>query len=71
MFAIRSLTISMHLGVDKTKSVLFASKHKIKSARKQSVKYKYKNKTTFAGYISWLYFGWNFVWGTYGIKSIK
>ena len=40
MFAIGSLTISMHLGVDKTKSVLFASKHKIKSARKQSVKYK-------------------------------
>ena len=40
MFAIGSLTISIHFGVDKTKSALFASKHKIKSARKLNVKYK-------------------------------
>ena len=31
---------SMHFGEDKTKSILFASKHKIKSARKLNVKYK-------------------------------
>ena len=30
-----------------------------------------KNRTTFAGYISWLCFGRNFIWGTYGLKSIK
>ena len=36
-------------------SALFASKRKIKSARKLNVKY--KNKTTFASYISWLCFG--------------
>ena len=47
--------LSIHFGEHKTKSILFASKHKIKSARKLNVKY--KNKTTFAGYISWLYFG--------------
>ena len=47
--------LSIHFGEDKTKSILFAIKRKIKSARKLNVKY--KNKTTFAGYISWLYFG--------------
>ena len=30
--------LSMHFGEDKTKSILFASKHKIKSARKLNVK---------------------------------
>ena len=39
--------LSIHFGEDKTKSILFASKHKIESARKLNVKY--KNKTTFAG----------------------
>ena len=42
--------LSIHIGEDKTKSILFASKHKVKSVRKLNVKY--KNKTTFAGYIS-------------------
>ena len=32
--------LSIHFGEDKTKSVLFASKRKIKSARKLNVKYK-------------------------------
>ena len=32
--------LSMHFGEDKTKSILFASKRKIKSARKLNVKYK-------------------------------
>ena len=47
--------LSIHFGEDKTKSILFASKCKIKSARKLNVKY--KNITTFAGYISWFCFG--------------
>ena len=32
--------LSIHFGEDKTKSILFASKRKIKSARKLNVKYK-------------------------------
>ena len=32
--------LSMHFGEDKTKSILFASKHKIKSTRKLNVKQK-------------------------------
>ena len=32
--------LSIHFGKDKTKFILFASKHKIKSARKLNVKYK-------------------------------
>ena len=28
-------------------------------------------KTAFAGYISWLCFGWNLVWGTYDLKSVE
>ena len=32
--------LSIHFGEDKTKSILFASKYKIKSARKLNVKYK-------------------------------
>ena len=37
---------------DKTKTIIFASKRKIKSARKLNVTYKnIKNKITFAGYI--------------------
>ena len=37
--------LSIHFGEDKTKSIPFASKCKIKSARKLNVKYKkYKNK---------------------------
>ena len=32
--------LSIHFGEDKTKSIFFASKHKIKSARKLNVKYK-------------------------------
>ena len=32
---------------------------------------KNKNKTTLAGYISWLCFGWNFVWGTYSLKALN
>ena len=32
--------LSIHFGKDKTKSILFASKRKIKSARKLNVKYK-------------------------------
>ena len=33
-------TLSIHFREDKTKSILFASKHKIKSARKLNIKYK-------------------------------
>lgn len=33
--------ISIHSGEDKTKSILFASKHKIKSTRKLNVRYKH------------------------------
>ena len=47
--------ISIHFGEDKIKSILFASRLEIKNARKLNVKY--KNKTEFAGYISWLCFG--------------
>ena len=47
--------LNIHFGEDKTKSTLFASKRKIKSARKLNLKY--KNKATFTGYISWLCFG--------------
>ena len=32
--------LSIHFGEDKTKSILFASKHKIKSARKLNITYK-------------------------------
>ena len=32
--------LTIHLGEDKTKSILFASKRKIKSARKLNIKYK-------------------------------
>ena len=50
--------LSKHFEEDKTKSILFASKRKIKNARKLNVKQKkYKNKATFAGYISWSCFG--------------
>ena len=45
----------IHFGEDKAKSILFANKHKIKSAKK--LKVKYKNKSTIAGCISWLCFG--------------
>ena len=61
--------LSIHFGEDKTKSILFASKHKIKSARKLNIKY--ENQTTFTDCISWLCFGLNFVWGTYDLKSIE
>ena len=44
--------LSIHFG---DYSILFASKHKIKSAKKLNVKY--KNKATFTGYISWLCLG--------------
>ena len=48
----------MHIGEEKNKSILFASKRKIKYARKLNVKYKnIKIKKTFAGDISWLCFG--------------
>ena len=47
--------LSIHFGKDKIKSILFASRLEIKNARKLNVKY--KNKTEFAGYISWLCFG--------------
>ena len=49
--------LSINFGEDKIRTILFASKCKIKSTRKLNVKYKNKNKTTFAGYISWLSFG--------------
>ena len=47
--------LSIHFGEDKTKSILFANKRKIKSARKLNVKY--KNKRALAGYIFWFCFG--------------
>ena len=49
--------LNIHFGEDKTKSILFANKREIKTARKLNVKYKkHKYKTTYAGYISWLCF---------------
>ena len=45
--------LSIYSGEDETKSLLFASKHKIKIARKVNIKYKYiKLKETFEGYVS-------------------
>ena len=61
--------LSIYFGEDKAKSILFASKCEIKSANKLNIKY--KNKTTFAGYISWLCFRWNFAWRTHGLQSIE
>ena len=37
--------LSIHFGEDKTKSILFASKRKIKNARKLNVKYKNREPT--------------------------
>ena len=69
MFVINAIVdnkLSINFREDKTKSIRFANKRKIKSARKL----KYENKTTFTGYISWLCFGLNFVCGSYDLKSI-
>ena len=44
--------LSIHFGEDKTKSILFASKRKIKKVPKLNINYKkYTNKTTFKGHI--------------------
>ena len=43
--------LSIHFGKDKTKSILFASKHKIKSARKLNVKYKNLKQVTYPGFV--------------------
>ena len=40
MRLVRSQNLSIHFGEDKTKSILFVSKRKIKSTRKLNVKYK-------------------------------
>ena len=45
--------LSIHFGEDKTKSILFPSKRKIKKVPKLKINYKnqYTNKTTFKGHI--------------------
>ena len=42
---------SIHFGEDKTKSILFASKRKIKKVPKLKILQTYTNKTTFKGHI--------------------
>ena len=58
--------------MDKTKSVLFAGKRKIESVRRPNIKYKdITIKQHLQGNISWVCFGRNFVWETYGYKIIE
>ena len=63
--------LSIHFGEDKTESVLFASKRKIKSARKLNVKYK---NIKIKQHLQVTYLGCvldETVWETYALKSIQ
>ena len=56
--------LSIHCGEDKTESILFSKKSKIKKGSK--VRYylqQYSNKTTFPSHLLGLYYYANSVWG--------
>ena len=64
--------LSILFGEDKTKFIFFASKRKIKSARKLNAKYKnikikQHSQVTYLGCV----LDETFVWGTYGLKSLE
>ena len=54
--------VSTQTGGDKIKSILFASKRKIKRIRKLNVNFN-NIKTTLGDYTSWLCFRWYIAWG--------
>ena len=62
--------LSIHFGVNKTKSILFDNKRRAKSICQLKIRYKEKQyKTAFGNNISWMCAGRDDVRRTNGIKS--